>query len=1710
MAPGSFTLDQNYELQKNELEAIKCIYMDDFTDKTVQKSSWDKHPLIQFEISLRSTDQEPAESSLTLDVTLPAKYPQEPPVISFKNIQNVLGSYLASIKAEINEIHKRSKGREEIIFEITSLVQEKLDEAQSSANTQSLEDERLQRIEDEKKKLEEEESKRKEDVKVERLKEQKLIDEIVRKEMEKRQDDDLSFKPDSTIDFNPPIDWITSGEAYVFPKMIRAKLPNNSFYKFKAVVNPQQIKLSNDLLGFSKQFLVKPYIPPESPLANTLASSDIMDNFFYLLTIVTLDNPYFNTNNGKKDISNLEKELDSLLHVRHDNINRLYAFAVERTGRSNSSYAWKIRILNEYSPLSLVGDVVDSVGYVNIATARGWVLRLIEGLESLHKQGVVHKSVNLQTVTLAKDADFGTTIPKLLHSGYGYTILNLISAHPSKTGPKIEMIEQPWVAPELIRFNNSKPQRKTDVWELGVLFVQTINGADTVVKFPTPQEFLSNVPMDESLFDFLQKLLEPDLKKRFGPLELLPMKFLRTNLDPTINKNLFPDSTSISAMNSSAALASGPEPRSSMSLSTTSGDIRRRSFNVSSRYSSTNPSSNSRYATDFEEIAVLGKGAFGQVVKARNALDSRYYAVKKIRHSEEKLSSILSEVMLLASLNHQYVVRYYAAWLEEDTQEQAIASSDSEETDSIETSEIEDYTESSTFNSTGQAFNNGWDFISNSLQASNYPEIVFANSSSENEEEKEKEYESEDFESSEGGSCARTSADFSLDEQKRSDGKGHQGQQTRRKGVFSAGACTGTHDMRQGAKHDSGKDDKVAPRYAGKETQAERRFSRRGGKSTLFIQMEYCENRTLFDLIHNENLSAQREEYWKLFREILDALSYIHSQGIIHRDLKPMNIFIDESRNIKIGDFGLAKNVNKPVDLLRMDSHMSAASAEDLTSAVGTALYVAVEVLSGSGNYNEKIDMYSLGIIFFEMVYSFNTGMERVNDIKKLRSSSIEFPSDFDDTKLAVEKKIIKQLLDHDPKKRPDAKTLLRSGLLPVKHQDDVIKEALRNLADPSSPWQQQVKESLFAQPYSVTNDILFDNHKVFSTPFNQLLKSQMMEEIVKIFKRHGGIENNEPPMIFPKAPVYSTQNVYEVLDKGGSVLQLQYDLTYPMARYISKGPNCVSKQYRVQYVYRPPQHAQPSTEPRRFVEVDFDIITPPNSETPLYDAESIKVIDEIIIQLPIFGKTNTIFAVNHADILESVFNFCSIDKAQRSLVSHMLSQVGFAKTFKDVKNELKSVLNISSTSLNDLELFDFRLDFESARKRLQKVMMDSPFLAKVEESLQYISKVINFLKPLKVSRNIIICPISNYNWGFYKGNIMFQAIYDDDKSRSLIAAGGRYDSLISLIARPSGGKINNIQRAVGFNLAWETILAVAQNYFKLATGKSTKKRSSLMKDVPLEWKPMRCEVLVSSFSKTILNTIGVETLNQLWKAGISADFVHSCYTVDDVVSAAQRDGVNWIILIKQQKYSAPSNKRKYKPLKVKKLGSELDVDLDFDEFLAIYQQEAESKFISSDFPQILESNPVSPDDKRWEDFTSTEESQDGASDTSAIGKTAQKVVYIPNMATRAKKSNKKDKWVYEDSARNASRAIISSLSTAPIFAVDAVRDETLEIISVTSLAQKDEWLRKIFGVGNNSAPRSFATSIYNNLAKEASKGGKWAIVHCDKTGKSCVVDLQR
>ena len=97
-------------------------------------------------------------------------------------------------------------------------------------------------------------------------------------------------------------------------------------------------------------------------------------------------------------------------------------------------------------------------------------------------------------------------------------------------------------------------------------------------------------------------------------------------------------------------------------------------------------------------------------------------------------------------------------------------------------------------------------------------------------------------------------------------------------------------------------------------------------------------------------------------------------------------------------------------------------------------MYVAPEINSGKSttSYNQKVDIYSLGIIFFEMCYPpLQTGMERIKVLSSLRSKEILIPSEGKEIMNDTQINIIRWLLNHDPSRRPTSHELLTSDHLP-------------------------------------------------------------------------------------------------------------------------------------------------------------------------------------------------------------------------------------------------------------------------------------------------------------------------------------------------------------------------------------------------------------------------------------------------------------------------------------------------------------------------------------------------------------------------------------------------------------------------------------------------------------------------------------------------------
>lgn len=459
-------------------------------------------------------------------------------------------------------------------------------------------------------------------------------------------------------------------------------------------------------------------------------------------------------------------------------------------------------------------------------------------------------------------------------------------------------------------------------------------------------------------------------------------------------------------------------------------------------------------------------------------------------------------------------------------------------------------------------------------------------------------------------------------------------------------------------------------------------------KTIVYISMEYCEKRTLRDLIRRD-LYKDKDEVWRLFRQVLEGLAHIHSLNVVHRDLKPENVFIDAASNVRIGDFGLATtgqhNISDKATVAA--SHLSS----DMTRSIGTAAYVAPEVRSSvGGGYTSKVDMYSLGVIFFEMCYRSIGGMERAQVVNNLRREVPILPTDFDIKKEPLQADVILSLVNHSPKERPTSSELLQSGKLPVQMENETIRQTLAGLSDPKSPYYQKMMSALFSRPTNQAQDLAWDMNTVHHSASDLLLQGQVKQRLIAIFRHHGAVETPRS-VLFPRSSHYGP-NVVQLLASNGMPVQLPYDLTLPHARAVAKHEPAVQRSFAFGPVFRDRHGGQPQS----FGEVDFDIVSADSLDLALKEAEVIKVLDEITGSFPSLEATRMCFHINHSDLLGLIFDFCRIETGIRQLVSDTLSKLNVQQwTWQKIKTELRSpLIGVSATSIDDLQRFDFRGTF--------------------------------------------------------------------------------------------------------------------------------------------------------------------------------------------------------------------------------------------------------------------------------------------------------------------------------------------------------------------------------------------------------------------------------
>lgn len=202
-------------------------------------------------------------------------------------------------------------------------------------------------------------------------------------------------------------------------------------------------------------------------------------------------------------------------------------------------------------------------------------------------------------------------------------------------------------------------------------------------------------------------------------------------------------------------------------------------------------------------------------------------------------------------------------------------------------------------------------------------------------------------------------------------------------------------------------------------------------KTYTCIVMEYCERGTLYEYVRKHKVVPENR-FIDILRQITQGLAFLHDKDILHRDIKSKNILIDGHNVIKIGDFGVARELEKM-------------SPEKMSIMVGSPQYMSPEMLSLKP-YDEKTDIWSLGCTCYEMGtgdYAFHA--KNINEIKKLVAEE-KLPPMRDADYCDNIKRLIMSMLQKESAHRPNARQVLE---VIGKHkcsscEDDILKLSLR------------------------------------------------------------------------------------------------------------------------------------------------------------------------------------------------------------------------------------------------------------------------------------------------------------------------------------------------------------------------------------------------------------------------------------------------------------------------------------------------------------------------------------------------------------------------------------------------------------------------------------------------------------------------------------------
>ncbi|KAI0029609.1 kinase-like domain-containing protein [Vararia minispora EC-137] len=1422
-------MESAQEKQQSEIIALKSIYADDFVE--CQPRAWKGAArLHEFKIKVTHPEQ-PAKIFFHLHTILPKTYPQNahPTFSVHQPIRGITTEQSNKLSHAIQAELRQYIG-EEMVFQIATFAQDWLGanvtpptEAIGSLAmqmTRRAQDE--ERVRREKELAEAEEAAERERRRIEAFNEQMQAD-AKRQQQEKEK----------------------------FRKRHRAK-SDAAESEFPA--SPEDILTESfddlvevDGIRFNtvKLFHPKP-ASTDHPLGTVYKADPICDDVNLTLPLevhaLTFESAYYCSTQGKKKLKHVESELQRMCKVTHRNVCRVYAVKL----LFPQSGPPRLSILMEERPTLTLFELLEDSGALRPERAMDYTEQTVKGLSALHEADLLHRGVTLHSVGLDYDWRSTSKRIKLMNCSYYVKLLDLHRSNPfgshmySSIG-EIYRLPDGWRSKDAME-SSLHYTKMRDLHAAGVNLMQMLHGMNVTNEYANVHAALArSTRVTPALGQYVQVLCFP--KKSSSTRDVIAsLEAIEASSPSSLDLRSPTSPISIPCIESSPETDYFPR---AVRLATPPLKKERES----------------RYKQDFLELELLGRGAFGSVVKAMNTFDGGIYAVKKIKLRNEdwnKDNKIFREVEALSRLSHRYIVRYHSTWIE--TSEPASAANSEDSDDDGDETEIEDTADGRlrgaiTRRKASGGHNGGKSKDSEGSDpfAINMDSLTTTTTSSDTARSDGRTFPTIHFSNSGSKPGEDSDGDVSSDEM----------------------------------------DDIVISRIRSEALEPSKvavndRIHQRLPKlpaRTLYIQMEFVERQTLRERI-DEGISE--DEAWRLFRQIVEALIHMASLNILHRDIKLTNIFIDSQGNCKVGDFGLATSSLQAVEMSD-PSVWTLVRTPEMTLDVGTRLYIAPEVQMPVSRKKDKekkprnhskADLYSLGIVFFEMNYQFRTGAERIRVIEDLRKPSIIFPQGWD-PKRTRQREIIAWLLQHDPDNRPTALELSQSSLMPFSLEEEYYKGALRMMTQPDSSHYQTTMNALFEQRASGVRAMLYDNDLDHAEYMS--LNGVVRDTLASMFRLHGAIEM-EPPLLMPLTDGEDEANRAVFLDRHGEIVSLANNALLPFARMAARIQLQRIKRFNIGDIYRPNPVVG---HPRASKVAIFDIITNDVANgASISTAECIIIVNECLDAFPTLAQHYEI-RISHSSIVDMCMN--RIGAEHRSTVTDVLSQT--KSTWAQKRATLLKKFLLRST-VDELERWvaEIRLDddIEGLLARLERI---APTLREaIQPYVVQIQQVIHFAS-LTVSRPLYFHPLMiGAHTAYFKEGVCFEVVRRNKRS-DILGVGGRYDHLISKFRPPkTKGKDEPGICSISVRFSLEKILTALAAYQAAHVKTFVKEQKSFG-----FWSPRRCDVYIVSYTQGHLSE-RLEVASLLWRHGISCDIMYESAledgTQEDFVELCNREGM--------------------------------------------------------------------------------------------------------------------------------------------------------------------------------------------------------------------------